>query len=130
METQAVNQRPLVISPLEDQEFYDGELFTCHTHKAVKAAMSIIESKYPDSSYMMHHIGPFDLFSLIDLTRSDCIKLMNKIISASDKHGYINTENKVLEVKIEVKKSNRSYYEDDPYSVKIYMGVLKIDEEE
>lgn len=121
---------PLVISPLEDQERYDGELFTCYTHKAVKAAMSIIESKYPNSDYMMHHIGPYDLFNLIDLTRSDCIKLMNKIISASDRHGYINKENKILEVKIEVKKSSRSWAIDDNHAVNIYMGALKIDEEE
>jgi outer membrane translocation and assembly module TamA len=130
METQAVNLRPLVISPLEDHEFYTGEEFTCYTHKAVKAAMSIIESKYPNSGYMMHHVGPWDLFNLIDLTRSDCIKLMNKIIIASNKHGYINADNKVLEVKIEVKKSNSRFDKDESPSVKIYMGSVKLENEE
>ena len=77
METQAVNQRPLVISPIEDDEFNTGEVYTCYSHKAVKSAMNLIDSLYPNARYQMHQIGPFELFSLIELTRSDCIKLMN-----------------------------------------------------
>ena len=128
METQAVNQRPLVISPIEDDEFNTGEVYTCYSHKAVKSAMNLIDSLYPNARYQMHQIGPFELFSLIELTRSDCIKLMNKIIVASDNHGYINKESgKILKVEIEVKECN---YRKERARVTIRMGTKKLDEEE
>lgn len=128
METQAVNQRPLVISPIEDDEFNTGEVYTCYSHKAVKSAMNLIDSLYPNARYQMHGIGPFELFSLIELTRSDCIKLMNKIIIASDNHGYINKDsNKILKVEIEVKECN---YRKERARVTIRMGTKKLDEEE
>lgn len=128
METQAVNQRPLVISPIEDDEFNTGEVYTCYSHKAVKSAMNLIDSLYPNARYQMHQIGPFELFSLIELTRSDCIKLMNKIIIASDNHGYINKESgKILKVEIEVKECN---YRKERARVTIRMGTKKLDEEE
>lgn len=128
METQAVNQRPLVISPIEDDEFNTGEVYTCYSHKAVKSAMNLIDSLYPNARYQMHQIGPFELFSLIELTRSDCIKLMNKIIIASDNHGYINKESgKILKVEIEVKECN---YREERARVTIRMGTKKLDEEE
>ena len=127
MEKQAVNQRPLIISQIED-EFNTGELYTCYSHKAVKSAMSLIDSLYPNAHYQMHNIGPYDLFSLISLTRSDCVKLMNKIIIASNDYGYINKDsNKILKVEIEVKESN---YREEKANVTINMGSKKLDEEE
>ena len=127
MENEAVNQRPLVIRQIQD-EYNTGKIYTCTTHKAVKSAMNLIDSLYPNAHYMMHNIGPFDLFSLIDLTRSDCVKLMNKIIVASDSHGYINKDSgKILTVEIEVKEKTYGDYEP---RVTIKMGTQKIDEEE
>ena len=90
--------------------------------------MSLIDSLYPNAKYQMHGIGPLDLFSLIQLTRSDCVKLMNKIIIASDNYGYINKDSgKILEVEIEVVEKTYGDYEPN---VTIRMGSLKIDEEE
>ena len=90
--------------------------------------MSLIDSLYPNARYQMHNIGSYDLFSLIELTRSDCIKLMNKIIVASDVHKYINNDSgKILEVKLTVEECT---YMEEPAKVTIKMGSKKLDEEE
>jgi hypothetical protein len=115
---------PLVIDSI-NEEYREGSIITCRSHKAVKTAMSLIHNTHPEARYMMH-IGPMDLFGLIDLTRADCIKIMNKIIKASDYHGYINKDSgKTLKVVITVSWSN--YYGDTP-KVSINMGAEKINE--
>jgi len=107
---------PLVISPLKDET---GELFTCTTHKAVKSAMSIIESKYPDAKYEIHLQPGYAIFGLITLPRKTMITLLNKILSATLEFGYVGSKNdsyynphgtRVLDVKITV---NTSSYRDE-----------------
>jgi hypothetical protein len=99
---------PLVISPLEDEE---GELFTCSTHKAVKSAMSIIESKYPNATYQISLHSGFAIFGLITLPRRTLMTVLNKLITRTIDFGYVGSKHndyynphgtRVLDVKIEV----------------------------
>tara|TARA_R110000744_G_scaffold168955_1_gene286753 strand:+ start:622 stop:1032 length:411 start_codon:yes stop_codon:yes gene_type:complete len=87
MEAAAAKPRPLVIRPTEGG---DDTQYLCYTHKAVKSAMGMIDSLHPNAVYSMHGIGTWRLFNLIDFTRSDCMKIMNKVIKASNRHGNIN----------------------------------------
>ena len=86
MENRSVNPSPLVISPLEDEE---GELFTCSTHKAVKSAMLIIDSKYPHSKYQMHLTSGFGIFGLITLPRKAITTIVNKLMTRTLEFGYV-----------------------------------------
>lgn len=118
----ATPKAPLVIEETEDK-FDITQTYVCRSHEAVKTAMSLIHNLKPDARYTMH-VGPMDLFGLIDLTRSDCIKIMNKIIKASDYHGYINKDSgKTLKVEIEVMTKT---YGDKTTRVRISMGAEKI----
>ena len=91
MEAAVAQPRPLVICPLEDGE---GEVYTCSTHKAVKSAMSIIESKYPDARYDMHLGTGYGIFGLITLPRRTVVTIVNKIISKTVDFGYVGTDRK------------------------------------
>lgn len=126
----ATPKAPLVIEDMEEKE---GKKYTCYSHKAVKTAMSLIQDSHTDVDYQMHSIGPYDLFSLIDFTRADCMKIMNKIILASDKHGYINKNSgKILKVEIEAREEH-GYRNDgwkDYINVNISMGTHTIETEE
>ena len=108
---------PLVISPLEDGE---GELFTCTTHKAVKAAMSIIESKYPNAKYEMHLHSGHAIFGLITLPRKTLITVLNKLMSRTLDFGYVGSKHdsyynphgtRIFDVKIIVSTPS---YQDEP----------------
>jgi len=122
----ATPNAPLVIEETED-EFDITQTYVCRSHEAVKTAMSLIRNLKPDARYTMH-IGPMDLFGLIELTRSDCVKLMNKIIKASDYHGYINGDSgRILKTEIEVMTKT---YGSKTTRVRINMGSEKILNEE
>ena len=118
MENRSVKpQAPLVICPLEDGE---GEIFTCTTHKAVKAAMSIIESKYPDAKYEMHLYTGHAIFGLITLPKKTLMTVLNKLMVRTLEFGYVGSKGdsyynphntRVFDVKITVATPS---YRDEP----------------
>jgi len=91
MEDRCVNPTaPLVISPRHrDYGAEDGELYICSTHKAVKSAMSMIDTLYPDATYEMHLGAGHAVFGLVEIPRATAISIMNKIIRRTIEFGYV-----------------------------------------